>query len=61
MCGSPPPEPRDYTPSVMNDPGVQKIIEFYKEEFKNNLRIALKPFMDKLEIPLQLNIVFGEI
>ena len=47
--------------SVIDNPAVLKIIDFYKEEFKNNLEIALKPFMDKLEIPIQFSFMFGEI
>jgi len=45
--------------SIMENKCVMEIIEYYKEEFKENLEKALKPFMKDLEVPIQIILNFG--
>ena len=43
-------------------PCVKKIINFYKDIFKEGLEKALEPFMEEIKkIPLEVRIIFGEL
>ena len=45
---------------LFNDPAIHQIVMYYKDELKKNLEVALKPFKDKIKMPLEITIVLGE-
>ena len=53
-------EIREQADYILSDPCIHKIIMYFKEEMTEKLRIALEPFKDKITVPLEIRIRYGD-